>query len=231
MINKAKWLFCGLYISTMPVYAITDCTPPTSIINKHYDSGPANERNKCLKKSINKKPDYQMLVYSWSPGFCDSMRGQDGNIPERLTFQCDSNIGFKWVVHGLWGQLNEPETCSNGNKPIPLHPRYCKGDLPALPDNLILKYMCIQPGESLLQGEWEKHGACSFDTAEEYFNKIKSLHQSLTLPEEGLTPPTIFQWMKDHNPALKNHKLGFDNNTHELRICYSNTWDVINCPD
>ncbi len=64
-----------------------------------------------------------------------------------------------------------------------LHPRYCKGNLPKLAPSEILPYMCMQPGEALLQGEWEKHGACDFDTAKQYFEKERELFQALKLPD------------------------------------------------
>ena len=67
-----------------------------------------------------------------------------------------------------------------------LHPRYCKGNLPKLAPAEILPYMCMQPGEALLQGEWEKHGACDFGTAKEYFEKERELFQALKLPDTSM---------------------------------------------
>ena len=38
----------------------------------------------------------------------------------------------------------------------------------------------------------------------------------------------LFQWMKQHNPQLKDAYLGASHN--ELFICYDRQWQVIDCP-
>lgn len=165
--------------------------------------------------------DYYMLALSWSPGFCDIQREKYGNqLPYSSQYQCGNNRTFGWVVHGLWPQNANARAVSD-------HPRFCKGDLPALPKGLLAQYLAISPGEQLLQGEWEKHGSCAFDSAEAYFKQEKALFESLSLPNEQLSRKELFQWMKQHNPQLKGAYLGVSHN--ELFICYNRQWEVIDC--
>ena len=165
--------------------------------------------------------DYYMLALSWSPGFCDIQREKYGNqLPSSSQYQCGSNRTLGWVVHGLWPQNANALSVTD-------HPRFCKGDLPALPKDLLARYLAISPGEQLLQGEWEKHGSCAFDSAQQYFAKEQELFSSLKLPNQNLSRNELFRWMKQHNPQLKNAYLGASRN--ELFICYDKKWQVINC--
>lgn len=141
--------------------------------------------------------DYYMLALSWSPGFCDIQREKYGNqLPFSSQYQCGSNRTLGWVVHGLWPQNANALSVTD-------HPRFCKGDLPALPKDLLARYLSISPGEQLLQGEWEKHGSCAFDSAQQYFAKEQELFSSLKLPNQNLSRNELFRWMKQHNPQLK----------------------------
>ena len=165
--------------------------------------------------------DYYMLALSWSPGFCDIQREKYGNqLPSSAQYQCGSNRALGWVVHGLWPQNANALSVTD-------HPRFCKGDLSALPKDLLARYLAISPGEQLLQGEWEKHGSCAFDSAQQYFAKEQELFSSLKLPNQNLSRNELFRWMKQHNPQLKNAYLGASRN--ELFICYDKKWQVINC--
>ena len=151
----------------------------------------------------------------------DIQREKYGNqLPSSAQYQCGNNRDLGWVVHGLWPQ--------NANAlSVTEHPRFCKGDLPALPKDLLARYLAISPGEQLLQGEWEKHGSCAFDSAQQYFAKEQELFSSLKLPNQHLSRNELFRWMKQHNPQLKNAYLGASRN--ELFICYDKKWQVINC--
>ena len=141
-------------------------------------------------------------------------------MPFSSQYQCGSNRTLGWVVHGLWPQNANALSVTD-------HPRFCKGDLPALPKDLLARYLAISPGEQLLQGEWEKHGSCAFDSAQQYFAKEQELFSSLKLPNQNLSRNELFRWMKQHNPQLKNAYLGASRN--ELFICYDKKWQVINC--
>ena len=165
--------------------------------------------------------DYYMLALSWSPGFCDIQREKYGNqLPSSAQYQCGNNRDLGWVVHGLWPQNANALSVTD-------HPRFCKGDLPVLPKDLLARYLAISPGEQLLQGEWEKHGSCAFDSAQQYFAKEQELFSSLKLPNQNLSRNELFRWMKQHNPQLKNAYLGASRS--ELFICYDKKWQVMNC--
>lgn len=165
--------------------------------------------------------DYYMLALSWSPGFCDVQREKYGNqLPSSAQYQCDLNRAFGWVVHGLWPQNANARSVAD-------QPRFCQGDLPALPQSVMEPYLAMSPGAKLLQGEWEKHGSCAFNSAEQYFAKEQELFSSLRLPKEELSRRDLFRWMKENNPQLKNAYLGASRN--ELFICYNKQWQVIDC--
>lgn len=166
--------------------------------------------------------DYYQLSLSWSPSFCDlQKRKNDGDTPKHLQYQCDNADQFGWVIHGLWPQS------ATANSPAD-HPRFCQGDLPPVSENLIKNYLPESPGASLLQGQWEKHGACAFNSAESYFAKQKELFLGLTLPTEPMQRKELFAWLKKHNPQLKNAYIGASKT--ELYICYDKQWNVMDCP-
>ena len=178
-------------------------------------------RNDHIGQNAKAPVDYYMLALSWSPGFCDIQREKYGDqLPYSFQYQCGNNRTFGWVVHGLWPQNANARAVSD-------HPRFCKGDLPALPKGLLAQYLAISPGEKLLQGEWEKHGSCAFDSAQQYFAKEQELFNSLKLPNQKLSRDELFGWMKQHNPQLKNAYLRASRN--ELFICYDKKWQVMNC--
>ncbi|HHF3685525.1 TPA: ribonuclease HI [Haemophilus influenzae] len=178
-------------------------------------------RNDHIGQNAKAPVDYYMLALSWSPGFCDIQREKYGDqLPYSSQYQCGNNRTFGWVVHGLWPQNANARAVSD-------HPRFCKGDLPALPKGLLAQYLAISPGEKLLQGEWEKHGSCAFDSAQQYFAKEQELFNALKLPNQKLSRDELFGWMKQHNPQLKNAYLMASRN--ELFICYDKKWQVMNC--
>lgn len=178
-------------------------------------------RNDHIGQNAKAPVDYYMLALSWSPGFCDIQREKYGDqLPYSSQYQCGNNRTFGWVVHGLWPQNANARAVSD-------HPRFCKGDLPALPKGLLAQYLAISPGEKLLQGEWEKHGSCAFDSAQQYFAKEQELFNELKLPNQKLSRDELFGWMKQHNPQLKNAYLRASRN--ELFICYDKKWQVMNC--
>lgn len=178
-------------------------------------------RNDHIGQNAKAPVDYYMLALSWSPGFCDIQREKYGDqLPYSFQYQCGNNRTFGWVVHGLWPQNANARAVSD-------HPRFCKGDLPALPKGLLAQYLAISPGEKLLQGEWEKHGSCAFDSAQQYFAKEQELFNALKLPNQKLSRDELFGWMKQHNPQLKNAYLRASRN--ELFICYDKKWQVMNC--
>ncbi|MDO4626358.1 MAG: ribonuclease T [Pasteurellaceae bacterium] len=176
-----------------------------------------------LKPNKRAPTDYYMLALSWSPAFCESQYRRYGkNLPANTQYQCGSTQKFGWVVHGLWPQ--------NANaRSITEHPRYCQGDLPEVPRDVIEKYLPDSPSPYLLQGEWEKHGACVFKTADEYFAKIHQLFSEVKMPTYELeSRKELFSWVRKNNPQLDGLYLGANGN--ELYICYDLNWHAMDCP-
>ena len=228
-------VLAGMLLATpLPLLAKNVCAlPDISQLQPAHEIHPERDANSCLQRQVKHKPDYYMLSLSWSPAFCEKMIARnDGNVPESLKFQCGPDNHFGWVVHGLWAQSLTPESCTTPDgKSMPLHPRYCGGDLPALAPATIAPFMCTQPGADLLQGEWEKHGSCGFDNPVAYFEKTRVLFNALVLPESNPGAKELFRWMKQNNPALKAVRLGFAAGANELQVCYTPGWQVRDCPD
>lgn len=212
--------------------AAATCVAPKVLDDPSYDVRPEQEKNTCLRKAVKKPADFHMLVFSWSPAFC-GQQGRHGRPPRHLAFQCSDN-NFGWIVHGLWAEVEDPEPCvsekGQSRKLTPLHPRYCRGDLPPLPESLVKANMCMMPGSRLIQGEWEKHGACIFSEPSAYFDKIRELRSQLVLPDEMMPQAQLFRWMRANNPILRDVRMDYSPGPKELRICYSTRWKPISCP-
>ncbi|QIW16598.1 ribonuclease T [Pasteurellaceae bacterium RH1A] len=191
----------------------------TATISGNYDTV-----MKYDKYGPNKKApvDYYTLALSWSPAFCDLQKQRnDGNVPKNQLYQCGGFQEFGWVIHGLWPQNAKARRISE-------HPRFCKGDLAELPEATIEQYLPESPSATLLQGQWEKHGACAFDTADEYFAKQKELFLALSLPKFQLNKSELFKWMRNNNPQLNGAYMGASKS--ELFICYTKEWEPMDCP-
>ena len=80
-------------------------------------------------------------------------------------FQCENHFDF--IVHGLW-----PSSRTGS------HPRNCRNE-PMISKDLIEKYFCLMPSETLMQAEWEKHGTCFWTQPEDYFHRIQQLHSNI----------------------------------------------------
>ena len=184
----------------------------------NYDVQMKNDR---LKQHI-VETDYYILALSWSLAFCQKQkRNNHGKIPSHLEYQCGGSADFGWVIHGLWPQSGKARSVDE-------HPRYCQGDLPMVAEQTIKQYLAESPGATLLQGEWEKHGACAFNQANDYFAKQKELFNQLKLPDTEMSKLALFNWMRANNPHLQNIYLGGGKD--ELYICYDKAFQPMDCP-
>ncbi len=166
--------------------------------------------------------DFFLLVYSNSPRFCEYMKSE--NRLDEVPFQCTSPNEFGWVIHGLWGESKSAYISGQYKK----HPRFCRGDLKLLRLDSIIPYLCMSPGTRLLQGEWEKHGSCDFNTAKDYFSKTQELYELFKIPPANLDSRSAVQWMKNNNSELKDKLLHLTN--HEFGICFTPDFEVKSCP-
>lgn len=166
--------------------------------------------------------DFLLLVYSHSPSFCQKKRAR--NEVSDVPFQCDSPNEFGWVIHGLWAESSDAYIKNKRNK----HPRFCQGDLEALDLEILIPFLCMSPGTRLLQGEWEKHGSCIFDTPRQYFMKTQELYERFGIPPVELTARDAMHWMKDTKPELKDKWLHLEGG--EFGICLNLDLVPISCP-
>jgi ribonuclease T2 len=196
-------------------FPVAQCEVRDEWLNPRYDHG-------IDRSNPDVATDFFLLVYSNSPGFCDHMqrRGSLDSVP----FQCSTPNRFGWVLHGLWGE-SRSAYLANHHKG---HPRFCEGDLPKLDLAVIRPHLCMSPGTRLLQGQWEKHGACDFESAEAYFAKARELYERFKRPPPELGARAAMHWMKENNPALKGRWLHVSGK--EFGICFSRDFQVIDCP-
>ncbi|MFM2478824.1 ribonuclease T2 family protein [Celerinatantimonas sp. MCCC 1A17872] len=203
----------ALILSAMPLCGLAQqCQIDDSNLNLHYDQ-------QLDYQNVDIKTDFFMLVFSNSRRFCKGREEQP-----KFKFQCASGNQFGWVVHGLWGESKAAYLSGN----IHQHPRFCQGDLPKLALSTIKPYLCMSPGTALLQGEWEKHGACDFTDAKSYFAKEQSLYQQFKLPPVHLNASQAIKWMKQNNVKLKDKWLSKQGS--EFGICFDKKFSLISCP-
>ncbi|CAG9001109.1 MAG: hypothetical protein CENE_03125 [Candidatus Celerinatantimonas neptuna] len=205
----------ALIALALPFLAQAQCVVNDQWLNRNYDQH-------IDYSNPNVQTDFFLLVFSNSPQFCKKEQ-QSGAI-ENFRFQCESPNHFGWVIHGLWG--NSREAFISGN--IRSQPRFCQGDLPKVPLSELKPYLCMSPGTKLLQGEWEKHGACDFSSAKAYFSKEKELYQRFKLPSADVNAKTAVRWMRDNNPVLADKWLYRRGS--EFGICFDRSFNVISCP-
>ena len=231
MNKTALFLLASLSLACATTAQSTTAPPPAPA------TGPAGTAAKCVipekfpeqtwdvhvdSAKPDVKTDFFILVYSNSPIFCADKK-RAGQIKD-FRFQCESKNEFGWVIHGLWA---ESEPAYINNKPMG-HPRFCKGDLPQLDFSVLKPYLCMSPGAKLLQGEWEKHGACAFKTADEYYAKTLELHKRFQVPPAKLKAKQAMNWMKENNPELTDKWLYQSGK--EFGVCFDKDFKVMSCP-
>ncbi|WP_295890945.1 hypothetical protein [uncultured Vibrio sp.] len=210
-----KWIILIGLLTPFTVHAT--CNVDMSMLNLNYDAVMTD-----TDVSNHGETDLFILVYSNSPRFCKYAESQ--GFADKIKFQCESENDFGWVLHGLWAENKQMfiEKKKDG------HPRWCKGDLEMESIETLVPYICMSPGTALLQGEWEKHGACDFESAEQYFSMAKKLHDELNLPPKETDTSQAIKWMVDNNQLITIDNIV--NMNHEFAICYSKSFNLMNCP-
>lgn len=205
----------ALFLGLFSLQAEAKCNLDESWLNLDYDQ-------KIDYQNANLATDFFLLIFSNSKKFCEYMarKGRQNSVK----FQCQSPNNFGWVVHGLWSE-SKPAYIRGNNKG---HPRFCRGDLAQLKLKTLKPYLCMSPSTRLLQGEWEKHGACDFPTAEAYFAKTQELYQRFKMPPTDFKAKKAMLWMKKKHPELKDKWLHLSR--HEFGICFNKQFTTISCP-
>ena len=155
--------------------------------------------------------DYYLISLSWSPSYCELHPGE--------TQQCGSK-GYGFVLHGLWPQN------SNGS-----WPQHCSTNDAAPSETTIERMLAIMPSRSLIEHEWQTHGACTgldskayFDLADDAFSRIK-IPTALITPKSppALSAAEIVQGFADANPGLDERMISVEcrdgGELEEVRIC------------
>ena len=210
----------------------TDTCPRPKHYATNYDYD--YTQNSREHQNLNSTMDYFRLSLSWSPTFCEGKR----NVKD--LFQCQHVFGF--IVHGLWPSKFRRNNTSHS---LRSHPRNCRNEK-EIPLTLIEKYFCLMPSEQLMQAEWEKHGTCYWEKAEDYFEQINKLYSKTRLPtniNEILNNQTISkrqrrQAIKDSflllNPPLTSEQIDVimthkGRKLKEVAFCYDHQFNHINC--
>ncbi|MEM8878720.1 MAG: ribonuclease T [Pseudomonadota bacterium] len=155
--------------------------------------------------------DFWVLALSWSPSYCANNKGD--------TEQCGADAPGGMVVHGLWPQLERgyPEFCDMGPERIPRR-------IATEVDDLI-------PSDDAVFHQWRKHGRCSGQSAQGYFDTLRTAADRVAVPElfskarkTGLTLPAaeIEEAFIQANPGLARSMLAISchaGQIRDVRVC------------
>lgn len=113
--------------------------------------------------------DYYVLSLSWSPSHCLAH--------EEDAEQCARRNGSGFVLHGLW-----PQYAGGG------YPQDCATQA-RLTAEAIEYGKTVFPSHTLIDHEWEKHGACSGLDALDYFKAAEQAKINVSVPASLDNPP------------------------------------------
>lgn len=159
--------------------------------------------------------DYYVLALSWSPSYC-----ADAQAAARDQRQCQAARPFAFVVHGLWPQNERgyPSACPSQVRDVP----------PALKNSML----DLMPSPSLIEHQWDKHGACTGLSPQNYFAQTRRLREGIVIPAsyQNLSRPLIVSGADVErsfiaaNPGLTGAMMAVvcrDNRLREVRVCFS----------
>lgn len=126
--------------------------------------------------------DYYLLSLSWSPEYC-ALRPEDR--------QCGRGYGF--VLHGLWPQYQRG------------YPQFCRQEAGGMTSELKQNYQDLYPNRRLIDHEWEKHGACSGLSPDDYLALSHQLKARFNTPDSlnNLTQPLRLNAKEFKNTIIK----------------------------
>lgn len=112
--------------------------------------------------------DYYLLAMSWSPQYCSSPAGTKDQT------QCGSRQ-YEFILHGLWPQYEKswPQFCTTSQ---------------SLSNALVEKMLDIMPSRRLIRHEWDKHGVCSGQSAQDYFAAARTAFGAVKIPATMVSP-------------------------------------------
>jgi len=165
------------------------------------------------------KFDYYVFTLSWAPEFCHEN-------PSNKTPECDASARPRFVVHGLWPNLNDgtdPKNC-------PKTP-YKASAVPPGMDN-------VMPS-NIFRHEWTKHGVCSGMAETAYFNKIATLYKGLTIPinsdgaDQQISPADLRTKLAAANPGSPANSFAIQDSGKflvSIEMCLNKSFQPMTCP-
>jgi len=166
--------------------------------------------------------DYYVLSLSWSPNWC-ALEGDDRGSP-----QCEAGRDFGWVLHGLWPQYERgwPQNCFSSHRPP------TRGQTNDMAD--------IMGTSGLAWYQWNKHGACSGLSPEDYYALARLAFEGVTRPQilrdldRSVTLPAglIEEAFLRDNPQIEADGITItcrDGHIQEARICLTRGLDPRMC--
>ena len=140
--------------------------------------------------------------------------------------ECDRPFGF--TLHGLWP-----------NGAAPPYPRFCH-PVGGLDANTARQMFCRTPSPTLLQHEWQAHGACGWTDAKAYFGQAARLFDAVvipkieTIPADRLTAGAVRAAFIARNPAFAPQDVYIQTTRAEelteVRLCYDLKFKPAACP-
>jgi ribonuclease T2 len=171
--------------------------------------------------------DFYVLALSWSPSFCaETAERGSGRLPQP---QCGARP-YAFVVHGLWPQYEKG------------FPGYCQVPAPRLARTIVSTMMDLMPSAGLIYHEWDRHGVCSGQGAEQYFATVRKARAAVKIPPQyvalsaplSVAPADIEDAFVKANPGMSSAGIAVDCSTkrlREVRICLTKELGFRTCPD
>jgi ribonuclease T2 len=154
--------------------------------------------------------DYYLMSLSWSPSYCLT---HPNEVP-----QCGSK-GFGFVLHGLWPQNRDGSW-----------QQHCGTHV--APDTATIEHtLAFMPSRSLIEHEWQTHGACTGLDPKTYFGLADRAFASVTIPQAlkaprsppALSAAEVVQAFTRTNPGLDGSMLSVvchdGSELVEVRVC------------
>lgn len=216
MIRPLLALLLGATFGVSAVAAAPGCSVPSKLRTPHVELPPADQPPRVMPITS------YTLALIWTPQHCHrAVRGAE-------SFSCGSNIGARFVLHGLW-----PD--GEGGS----WPQWC-APAAVLPRRTIVEHYCTTPSPQLLQHEWAKHGTCiAGATPDGYFDQSNRLFRSLRFPDMAklarapLTEGRFAEAFAALNPGMtaENVRLNLDERgwLQEVWLCLDTAFRPARC--
>ena len=171
--------------------------------------------------------DFYVLSLSWSPSFCaaaaERRRGREANA------QCGVRP-YSFVVHGLWPQYDKG------------FPEYCQLPAPRLDYGIVASMLDLMPARHLIFNEWDRHGTCSGQAPQAYFESVRKARAAVNIPPAyvdlkeplDVTPQNVEDAFIKANPGLPRGAIAIGcarRRLTEVRLCLSRDLQFRDCPE